>query len=847
MSSNSPSEDELSRLIAEVMKDKPPSKNPPIETVREQERTVVSQDNEDTSYKARVNRLTFLEQGAVSGDSTGGDRGTSLYRRDTESLFIDLTAGGMEGSEGGLQMMSARSTGNSTIETVGETGPLMYEIYQFPSNIREVEKLCLQRQTGGITACIRTNCRLNHRGPRMDIRSGTVVVAKSACSVFIDPKTDMTNVSPSLLAEWKNTSRTLDEWNELFRLVNTREQTKAPFTTEVLNQVRNFSEFARDWKSPGTKLGSLVGSILGKKSSEFSTLVEEETLNRNKELLEESDIVFDDDLAEPNVSPSAMWVFKRLESKVDVNISVVGKLSERLDERADTVNEELMVLFSRIQQTENVIGPKVLPANPQFNAPSIWGSISTLAGAFDELRSDLLEVKADVIRESVSLEKRMSDSVEEQLSEVVNAATVMISDQLVFTKDCIDQQASSIAGSKESILMLARGAAKLKDEISELRKLVNEIKGSSGGGAGGTNLTDESTVLSDISSLKVMVRSIVQRVDNVVEGREAKAIKFFGVTFRGHTEAESWVFDNLDNESFGLIVDVHLVLEHVYHQAFSDDGSVKELNGLFKIKIDNITQGLAISSFDCSMPKFFSVAPSAANKKPKIRKPDSSHFDNIDNYEDWDLPIMGFRAKLKDHLEEFEETHVRMIGEVLSPDEPAYRIATMSVQTSVSWIQSFIAYLDETYLDTARLQSFTPARAWQLVTQIGRRILHDVAAPRTGVRKLFRVGDNTKIAQAMFWPMVQSHELMTRYKKANFKDDPSVSNEFMKFMATNSGSTDGLALMTSKLVKIEGEVKDAVKLAKGANNGITSSANKVDNLQKLVTQLTSRVSGLEKK
>lgn len=189
---------------------------------------------------------------------------------------------------------------------------------------------------------------------------------------------------------------------------------------------------------------------------------------------------------------------------------------------------------------------------------------------------------------------------------------------------------------------------------------------------------------------------------------------------------------------------------------------------------------------------------------------------------------------------------MRMIGEAIPADDPAYRVATMSVQASVNWIQSFITYLDETYSETFRLPSFTTARAWQLVTQIGRRILNDVAAPRNGVKKLFRVGDNMKIAQTMFWPMVQSHELMNRFKKANFRDDPSVSNEFMKFMATNSGSTDGLAPLHTKITKLEGDLKSALTASKGATTSATNSANKADEIKRLLTSLIQRVTILEK-
>lgn len=367
--------------------------------------------------------------------------------------------------------------------------------------------------------------------------------------------------------------------------------------------------------------------------------------------------------------------FNRLEVKVDVSNAVVTKLTGKLDEQTDVFNQELSLLFSRLQGTESVIGPKILPQNPNFDAPSIWGSISSLAGALDEIQSELLSVRAEIVTVAVALEYWVNESVDDQLREVVDNASVMIGEQLSTVQEEVTSVSASTAANaaavnsmNQTILMLARGAAKLKEEMSELRETLEVIRSSR---SGETGVTEDSTVASDLSTLKVLVRTIGQRVDSVVDGRETKSIKFFGITFRGHNDAEAWVTENLDSESYGLIVDAHLVMEHIYHQTFCDDGALKELNSLYKIKIDNLTQGLAMSSFDYATPRFFSVSANLLNKKPKIRKPEASHFDNIENYEDWDLPIMGFRAKLKDQLEEFQDTHVRMIGEVLSPDEPA--------------------------------------------------------------------------------------------------------------------------------------------------------------------------------
>lgn len=856
MSSNAPNDDELNTLLSNVLTETPTITRSSVagnhQGTTSGQRQVVGvhrglneQVGAGSSYQARVNRLTFSED-LTSSEGRTGNAGTS--NRQTSSLYIDLSESGIESGEGGLPMMSARSSGTSTIDSVLDVTPL-YEVYCFPLNLRELATMCNQRQSGGVTACIRTNCKLNHRGPKVAFSPGAIVVARSSASVFISPSTNRGYLSPELIEEWKSTTHVLDDWNDLFRMVNAQETNK-PITPAALRRSQEMDDFAKGWQPVVNPVGENEDPLFGSPSRVFAQLVDKVTLSLTEKFENEVKILNEADPNETEPTPllqTGEWgygeAFKRLESNVIINKSIVGTMSSKLDELTDALDSEMKVIYSRVERTECLVGPKQIPDNPMFDAPTVWGSISSLASAIDDIHSELLAIKAKNMEEIVLLELRMNKVFEDQLQEIIVNTTMMASEHSAEINEGVTANASSIRSMNDTILLLARGASKLKEEMVELRDTISGIKSVSGAE---TNQTEGSTVVSDISSIKNMIRNMGQRIDTVVDGRESKSVKFFGITFRGHTDAEAWVLENLDSESFGLIVDAHLVFEHIYHQAFSDDGALKDLNVLYKLKIDNITQGLAMSSFDYLTPRFFSNPTTGLNKKPKIKKPDSSHFDNIDTYEDWDLPIMGFRAKLKEELEEFQQTHIRMISESLSADLPAYRIATMSVQASVNWILSFVAYLDETYTETFRLPSFTTARAWQLVTQIGRRILTDVASSRSGVKKLFRVGDNVKIAQTMFWPMVQSHETMVRYKKANFKDDPAVSNEFMKFMATNSGSTDGLASISTKLTKMETDVKEAVRLCKGANTSATNSANKADELKRLVTTLTQRVTSLEK-
>lgn len=857
MSSRQPPDDELTRLLSNVLTETPTvtrsassERNVPARPIDGRgasgtESTNLQPGNDDGNHQARVNRLTF-----ATASTETQNAGTS-FQRNTDSLFIDVTSSGLESSEGGLQMMSARSSGTtSTIASILDVTPIRYDLYRFPLTAAEKNELCCQRQSGGITACVRKNCKYNHRGPKEFFAPGMLAVAKSSAAVFLNPKTNHQFISDEVLNEWQSGPKLLDEWNELFRMVN-RQEAHTVITPSRLEGQQTFEDYARDWQPLSSNLDENDRPVFESKTVIFAQLVTSETnfLEAAYEQEKRTLDALDPASTEPTpILKTGEWsydeAFKRLESSMGINKSVTGKMSGKLDDLTDALDAEMKIMYSRIERTESVMGPRVIPDNPQFNTPTVWGSIGTLAQAIDELNSELLAIKAKNIEHIVSLEHRINKVLEEQLQEIIESTTVIMGEHTEELKESVEKTSQGIRSTNETILLLARGAAKLKEEMADLREAIASLKHVSS--SENTHTTDDSTVLSDISTIKGMIRNMGQRLDTVVEGRETKAVKFFGIVFRGHTEAETWVSEHLDGDSFGLVVDAHLVMEHIYHQAFSDDGSLKELNGLYKLKIDNITQGLAMSSFDYQIPRFFSVSANLLNKKPKIRKPDSSHFDNIETYEDWDLPIMGFRAKLKDQLEEFQDMHIRMISETLSPDDPAYRVATMSAQASVSWIQSFVAYLDETYTETFRLPSFTTARAWQLVTQIGRRVLNDVAVPRRGVNKIFKVGNNEKIAQTMFWPMVQSHEVMARYKKANFKDDPSVSNEFMKFMATNSGSTDGLASISTKLSKLETDMKESIKLSKGANTSATNSANKADAMKSLITALTQRVASLEK-
>lgn len=342
MSSKGATDDELDRLLAGVLTDttlgratrRGGTDQPNVEG------PTVSQEDETGNYRARVNRLTFAD----TGINTGNETGTSTQRR-VDSLFIDTTSSGVESSEGGA-MLLARSSGNSTIKSVVDVTPLSYEIYQFPRSLKDLEAICCQRQRGGVNACIRLNCKLNHQGPRIVFEPGCIVITRSSGSVFIEPKTSEENIDASLLSQWKKFPQSLGLWREVFEAVNTRQPGEPPFTGDQLVERRAFTRFAKSQvKSPSGKLHRPTipnaFSFAGEKSKMFLTLVEEaaelETQRLSDEHIVNSSFESENDPGTPTpLLRTGEWsygeAFNRLEVKVDVSSSIVTKLTGKLDE-----------------------------------------------------------------------------------------------------------------------------------------------------------------------------------------------------------------------------------------------------------------------------------------------------------------------------------------------------------------------------------------------------------------------------------------------------------------------------------------------------------------------------------
>jgi hypothetical protein len=147
---------------------------------------------------------------------------------------------------------------------------------------------------------------------------------------------------------------------------------------------------------------------------------------------------------------------------------------------------------------------------------------------------------------------------------------------------------------------------------------------------------------------QMLDKSRFQKLDEKINALYTKsdelAIKFAGLGFRGQQEANAWLAINVPSHDFGWIFDPHIVMEHV-HYAVKEEGMLKWLKNIHKLKLVTTAQGLAVSSFENFVPKFFSKTGAH-----RVIKDDSSYFESIPTYADWDEKDNGWRDKLEEEL-----------------------------------------------------------------------------------------------------------------------------------------------------------------------------------------------------
>jgi hypothetical protein len=324
----------------------------------------------------------------------------------------------------------------------------------------------------------------------------------------------------------------------------------------------------------------------------------------------------------------------------------------------------------------------------------------------------------------------------------------------------------------------------------------------------------------------------------VTADNDDQAIRFAGLGFRSSKESSAWLVTHMPEHHCGLLVDVHIVMEHIQSSITGTD-TINMLEKLFKLKLQTLADGMAMKSYERKIPRFFSQS-----SVHRVIKHDDSHFESIATYEEWDTPVSGYRARLKEELVTFRAAHLGNIDETLERDSMIYAVANMALTDAIGWMEGFIVFIDDYYRELSKAR-FGTKKAWHVTTRLGRRMLLEISMPRNGVQNSFQPGKNDQICQRIVWSVFKCQDIMARYKRHNYKDDPTVGSELVKFLAVNSGY-EVLDSLKVDMVDVKVDLATVKKDIQVAIKAASSASNKADEGKKAHDALLKRLVKLEK-
>jgi hypothetical protein len=125
-------------------------------------------------------------------------------------------------------------------------------------------------------------------------------------------------------------------------------------------------------------------------------------------------------------------------------------------------------------------------------------------------------------------------------------------------------------------------------------------------------------------------------------------------------------------------------MEHIW-ETISGTDILKQMEKLVKIKLSTVLEGIAISSFESPILKFFS-APDH-----RVIEMNESYWSHITCWADWEEPNTGCKITLSDALSQFRSAHQQAIQ--LESGSTFHKLCTLSLTDSVAFIEAFLTHI----------------------------------------------------------------------------------------------------------------------------------------------------------
>jgi hypothetical protein len=668
--------------------------------------------------------------------------------------------------------------------------------------------LCLKIVGDGSSFCIASGCQTNHAGNAspLKLEHSLIVILKQKDRAFADLTLEGRLVPAEVLERWEATTRTLNDWHEAFLALAQQDddgliEGEADFETRMLEVQR--SEL---FKTPG--------KTRAMESFDLDSYLPYPTVLKNttsKDQLKRNPLTF---------SKLGETIVAMDEGLVGLANSFRNLMVESRD-ASSGFSETSKMLALKISRTNNLVGSMDVMEASEYATPTVWSSLAAM-GADVQM---LLKRKVQLPDANLQPLQARVNGLESNLK----VSTDKLKVQLVGLASGLGTRIGKI----ESALRRLREARSLPSFDNGVGPRPNED--------GGSELVK--VLEARVKGLEASLQAVDIRLRQVMADNETESIKFSGLGLRSEVETGAWILANFSEMHYALIFDVYGVLEAIEDEGATNQSELlRDMKKRDDLSINGIAEGQALTAHLHEIPRIFHTA----SGKMIGLDSNESHINRVPSYKHWSHGSHCLKRRMETELVKVRYSNRIVIQNHFKAGTVAYSVASEALDKSVTWVTGLISFIDRTYESLHGGSKFTAPQAWSLTTQLVRRIFSDLHTARMGTTRTMGK-DRVVICTTLLWSAFKTHDAMAAFENANFEDHPSISSEYVKFLAMNSGFealeevTGQLKVMKDHLKDMQGGLKQADKKAENAVSFCDSNKKAFEGLNKrMATQEAKR-------
>lgn len=735
--------------------------------------------------------------------------------------------------------------------------------------------------TGNASFCIRKNCGIKaHADSKvslMGIRSTRVFITRKVGStVFVEPSVDLSKISSEVWEDWKQKQGSLAEWNQEFCAVEIADRESATMD-EVKTESTFLSKARREFKTPSKRSRNSV-EMMDKDEDLMVPLgkIHVQVHERTFPAIESAE--WEDLMGEKGIKKSMVTMaLSQIESSVIALGNSIRRVVANSQERFVEIEQGSKVIAGAVHTLSSTVGSSVEIDN-RFEAPTLWGTSAFITHELVRIGEVVagLETELNPLKEQMAAKESASKEswtkMEESCRKTVKALVMVmnrvkeINPELAVLKarmeevEAVQQRESKRAkhqfGAKED----DHGEFGSKDRersnsgVEDLMRLLGKNNLEVDAPIKPLGMADGQDQMSGINFNKLCesLAQTAEAVETLVEDVgilklciEDKSVKFGGLGLRTIHECNEWIQNHFSCYRYGLIMDPLLMMDRIFA---SREGASKTANQFkvwearLKLKISTGAEGAAVNAVQINRPQLFhsgmTELTSGRNK---------SRLNMLPNVAAWKSAGEGVRPFIIKRMNSMHSTLLKEIAFAFGSDASmakANALAVTSLNDTITFLTQLFNFVDSLYEKLHLDSKFTSEQAWGLTTQILDRICEELYEPKEGVIDAMQVEDPSSVCCHILWSCFRTHEVMAVYLEKDFVNHPSISAEYVKFLATNSGH-DKVEKLQAQMSEVVEKLSKAVDESKKATAKADAASAKCSELGREVVALTKRVKTLE--